>query len=80
MDGVAVNFEFVVADWGTAGESEGYYGGSPHYGGTPLYASRDAFTSSTEKDLFAFGRIAMELFIPGKFIKFAEKLFSRFYL
>ena len=55
-----VNFEFSVADWGTAGEGE------DHYGGTPMYASRDAFAGSKEKDLFAFGRIAMELFIPGE--------------
>ena len=47
----------VIADWGTAGKEE------KHMGGTPMYASRVAFQENYNKDLFAFGRIAMELFL-----------------
>ena len=63
-------FSFVVADWGTAGESE------DHFGGTPLYASGNAFIKSANKDIFAFGRIAAELYLPesGNFKKFKIKL------
>ena len=52
-----VNFEIAVSDWGTAGSRE------KHYGGTPMYASSQAFQQSQMKDLFAFGRIAMELYL-----------------
>ena len=47
----------VVSDWGTAGQEK------KHYGGTPMYASRVAFELNYNKDIFAFGRIAMELFL-----------------
>ena len=47
-----------VADWGTAGSEK------KHFGGTPMYASKLAFRGHQSKDLFAFSRIAMELFFP----------------
>ena len=47
----------VVTDWGTAGDEE------DHMGGTPMYASRAAFQFNQNKDLFAYGRIALELFL-----------------
>ena len=46
-----------IGDWGTAG------GDKDHFGGTPMYASRVAFQSNFNKDLYTFGRIAMELFL-----------------
>ena len=47
----------VISDWGTSGvESE-------HYGGTPVYASGNCFNKSGQKDIFAFGQIAAELFL-----------------
>jgi hypothetical protein len=52
-----LHFEMVVGDWGTAGD---YF---KHFGGTPMYASSRAFQYSQMKDLFAFGRIAMELYL-----------------
>ena len=56
------DFTFVVSDWGTAGIEE------RHYGGTPMYASPHTFQYNPAKDLFAFGRIAAELYLdePGK--------------
>ena len=51
------NFEMVVGDWGTAGYKK------KHMGGTPMYASRVAFQDDHNKDLFAIGRIAMELYL-----------------
>ena len=51
------NFEMVVTDWGTAGNKE------KHMGGTPMYASRAAFKDDNNKDLFAYDRIALELFL-----------------
>ena len=56
--GRAVNFEMAISDWGTAGVEK------KHFGGTPMYASKLAFRGHQSKDLFAFGRIAMELFFP----------------
>ena len=47
----------VIGDWGTSGDQEG------HFGGTPMYASCQTFQMSAMKDVFAFGRIAMELFL-----------------
>ena len=46
-----------IGDWGTAGQLE------THFGGTPMYASSHAFKLSHIKDVFAFGRIAIELFL-----------------
>jgi hypothetical protein len=50
-----LHFEMVVGDWGTSGYHD------KHFGGTPMYASSQAFQASQMKDIFAFGRIAMEL-------------------
>ena len=62
------NFKMVVADWGSA-----YVGrdGGIFYGGTPVYAGPNTF-EQFDKDLFSFGRLAMELFMdkPGKVSKF----------
>ena len=51
------NFKLVVADWGSAvlGTEGGYF-----FGGTPVYAGPKTF-NQTNKDLFSFGRLAMEL-------------------
>ena len=57
VNGRVDNFEMVVSDWGTA------LGDEKHYGGTPMYAARGAFQWDKNKDLFAYGRIAMELFL-----------------
>ena len=56
-DEEVVNFEMVVADWGSAKiEPDGGH----FFGGTPVYAGPNAFTSDY-KDLFSFGRMTMEL-------------------
>ena len=55
-DGSVTDFTFVIGDWGTSGID------NKHYGGTPMYASPNAFQQSQVKDLFAFGRIAAELY------------------
>ena len=55
--GVVSEFGCVLADWGTAGVSSGMF-----YGGTPVYAGPRSF-ESYGKDLFSFGRLALELFI-----------------
>ena len=49
----------VVADWGSAwvGTDGGVF-----LGGTPVYAGPKTF-DFTHKDLFSFGRLAMELFM-----------------
>ena len=57
VNGRVENFEMVVTDWGTAGVKK------DHMGGTPMYASRAAFQWDYNKDLFACGRIALELFL-----------------
>ena len=46
-----------IGDWGTAGYDE------KHFGGTPMYAARVTFQFDNNKDLFAFGRLAMEFFL-----------------
>ena len=52
------NFKMVVADWGSA-----WVGNlGRFYGGTPVYAGPWTF-KETDKDLFSFGRLAMELFM-----------------
>ena len=58
------DFTFAIGDWGTSG------GQSDHFGGTPMYASPNTFQDSKVKDLFAFGRIAAELYFdkPGKIL------------
>ena len=57
VNGHVENFEMVVTDWGTARSKK------EHMGGTPMYASRGAFQDEYNKDLFAYGRIALELFL-----------------
>ena len=57
-EGKVTNFSFVIADWGTSGEYD------QHFGGTPVYASGNAFFESGNKDMFAFGRITAELYLP----------------
>lgn len=54
----------VISDWGTGGIRD------EHYGGTPMYASSQTFQDSEMKDLLAFGRVAMELYLEesGKLI------------
>ena len=51
------NFACILADWGTAGAF--------HFGGTPLYAGPRTY-ESYYKDLFSFGRLALELFLEQK--------------
>ena len=46
----------VVADWGSASFEEG----GSFLGGTPVYAGPRTF-EDLNKDLFSFGRMAMEL-------------------
>ena len=53
----ATDFTFVVSDWGTSGDED------KHFGGTPMYASPNTFQESKVKDLFAFSRIAAELYL-----------------
>ena len=52
-----IDFKMVVADWGSAN-----LGGGRFFGGTPVYAGPATFLD-VSKDLFSFGRMAMELFI-----------------
>ena len=57
----------VISDWGTSGDTSD----GKHYGGTPVYASGNCFNYSGNKDIFAFGQIAAELFLEqsGKLTK-----------
>ena len=55
--GVVSNFQCILADWGTAGEY--------HFGGTPMYAGPNTYQDNN-KDLFSFGRLALEFFEKGK--------------
>ena len=52
--GTVTNFRCYLADWGTSG----FY----HRGGTPMYAGPRTYESN-RKDLFLFGRLALELFL-----------------
>ena len=54
-----IDFEMVVADWGSAHIEDG----GQFYGGTPVYAGPATFGPFSYKDLFSFGRMAMELFM-----------------
>ena len=56
-DGVVSNFKCILADFGTAG----FF----HKGGTPLYAGPRTYEDQA-KDLFSFGRLALELFLDQK--------------
>ena len=49
-------FRVVLADWGSAKIG----GGGQFFSGTPLYAGPHTYFSGN-KDLFSFGRLAMEL-------------------
>ena len=51
-----IDFEMVVADWGSAQMELG----GEFFGGTPVYAGPKTF-NEYDKDLFSFGRMAMEL-------------------
>ena len=55
--GVVSNFRCILADWGTAGNK--------HFGGTPMYAGPNTYTKDN-KDIFSFGRLALEFFEKGK--------------
>ena len=59
------NFRCNLADWGTAGD---------HRGGTPMYAGPRTY-KNLHKDLFSFGRLALELFLEpqGKMNNFLIK-------
>ena len=55
--GNVTKFKIVIADWGSA--FVGRYSGV-FLGGTPVYAGPRTF-DSLDKDLFSFGRLAVEL-------------------
>ena len=59
-NGDVTNFKMVVADWGSAWVGED---GGSFFGGTPVYAGTNTFDGWPNKDLFSFGRLAMELFM-----------------
>ena len=52
-----IDFKLVVADWGSADTQSG----GEFFGGTPVYAGPKTFNVNSYKDLFSFGRMAMEL-------------------
>lgn len=52
------SFKFFVSDFGAAGWLE------KHYGGTPFYAGPTTFEDSKSKDMYAFTRITLELYLP----------------
>ena len=63
---IVTNFKMVVADWASAYVR----GGGEFYGGTPVYAGPNTFESFytfdlAGKDLFSFGRLAMELMMDN---------------
>ena len=58
VNGYLTNFKMVVADWGSARVD---IHGGVFLGGTPVYAGPKTFVDITSKDLFSFGRLAMEL-------------------
>ena len=68
------NFKMVVADWGSAWV--GIYGGF-FFGGTPVYAGPRTFISGG-KDLFSFGRLAIELFMNKTGTEFKFKIYFHF--
>ena len=53
------DLSLVISDWGTSGSSVN----GQHYGGTPIYATGNSFNSSGNKDIFAYGQIAAELYL-----------------
>ena len=53
------DFRCVLADWGTANMAIDF---KSFEGGTPVYAGPRSFNSQ-HKDLFSFGRLALELFL-----------------
>ena len=57
-----IDFKMVVADWGSAYVENPSMRCGQFYGGTPVYAGPGIFNYFT-KDLFSFGRMAMELFM-----------------
>ena len=55
--GTVTNFRCVLGDWGTANITSVSF-----FGGTPVYAGPRSFEDRL-KDLFSFGRLALELFL-----------------
>ena len=51
-------FEMVLSDWGSS-SFDGKFG--DYFGGTPYYAGPLAFEQANEKDVFSFGRFALEV-------------------
>ena len=62
--GVVTNFSCVLADWGTAQ----VWTRNHFFGGTPVYAGPHTFEPHN-KDLFSFGRLALELFLSTQGLK-----------
>ena len=58
--GNVTNFKMFVADWGSAFVQQ--YAVTEFFGGTPVYAGPRTFYYGY-KDVFSFGRLAMELFM-----------------
>ena len=56
VNGEVTNFEFKLADWGTAGWNGAFHGGTPGYASSRMFKIRC-------KDFFSIGRMAMELFV-----------------
>ena len=56
-EGKITNFRCFLADWGTANTN----GEGRFFGGTPVYAGPRSFEHQF-KDLFSFGRLALELY------------------
>ena len=68
------NFEMVVGDWGSArvGPDGGVF-----YGGTPVYAGPWTF-NFRNKDIFSFGRLAMELMLDKSGTESTFRIFFYF--
>ena len=56
--GEVTNFRCFLADWGTARFRDNI----KFFGGTPVYAGPRSFENN-HKDVFSFGRLALELFL-----------------
>ena len=60
-DGKVTNFDCVLSDWGAGCADMIMFNG-----GTPGYAGPNSFRGTYEKDLFSFGRLAVELFLKSE--------------
>ena len=71
--GTVTNFRCVLGDWGTANVLLGVN----YFGGTPVYAGPRSFKSNN-KDLFTYGRLALELFLEqqGKSQRYHRSFYS----